>query len=89
MSASPRTVAVDTVFLWDGAPQRLARGQVMDVTPDSALERAIGRDRLASLRGTPLPPPVEPVEAVEPVEPAPVKARTEAKKQDDAKDGAP
>jgi len=88
MSASPRTVAVSTTFTWDGGQQYLHRGQVIDVTPDSALERAIGRERLVSLRGFPLPPPVEPANSVEPAGAAPAKARAAAKKQDNGKDGA-
>ena len=49
MSANPQVVAVDTVFRWDGAPQRLARGTVVDVAAGSPLEQAIGKDRLVPL----------------------------------------
>jgi hypothetical protein len=58
MSANPRVVAVDTVFRWDGAPQRLARGTVLDVPPGSALLAAIGPRNLVPLGAkTPLPEP--------------------------------
>jgi hypothetical protein len=59
MAGNPRTVTQDTVFTWDGVSTRLARGQAIDVTPDSALERAIGRDRLVPLGPTSALPPAE------------------------------
>jgi hypothetical protein len=49
MSDYPRVVTVDTMITWDGVRQRLVRGQVMDVPPGSALEAAIGADRLRPL----------------------------------------
>jgi hypothetical protein len=79
MAGNPRTVAVDTWITWDGVRQRLPRGQVMDVTPGSALERAIGRERLVP-RG-PDPAPAE--EAAPEEEAAPAKPRAVTKKQDD------
>lgn len=50
MSGNPRVVAVDTTFTWDHAPQRLARGTVIDVPARSALEKAIGAGNLVPLR---------------------------------------
>jgi hypothetical protein len=63
MGISPRIVAEDVVFLWDGAPQRLPKGQIIDVAPNSPLERAIGRHRLVP-HGLPAasPPPSPPAE---------------------------
>ncbi len=52
MGLSPRVVTEDTVFVWDGGPQRLARGTVLDVAEGSALEQAIGAGRLAPLAAT-------------------------------------
>lgn len=90
MSDHPRTVAAETWITWDGMPVRLARGQVLDVTPGGALEQAIGRDRLVSLRGRPLAPPEAPAEAAEAMpEPAPAKPRAAPKKPADSKDGDP
>jgi hypothetical protein len=60
MAGNPRTVTQDTVFTWDGVSARLARGQAIDVTPDSALERAIGREHLVPLGATSALPPAEP-----------------------------
>jgi hypothetical protein len=59
MPASPQIVAQETTFLWDGAPQRLPRGQIIDVQPDSALEAAIGKERLVPLFAARPAPPVE------------------------------
>jgi len=65
MAGNPRTVTQDTVFTWDGVPTRLSRGQAIDVTPGSALERAIGRDKLVPLGATSaLPPAEQPAKAV-------------------------
>jgi hypothetical protein len=55
MAGNPRTVAVDRWITWDGVRQRLPRGQVMDVTPGSALEREIGRDNLVPRGPDPAP----------------------------------
>jgi hypothetical protein len=94
MAGNPRTVTADVVFTWDGVSQRLPRGQAIDVTPGSALEAAIGRDRLVPLGLTSALPPVEPpARKPQQEEPpaAPPKAAA-AKKQDagtDGKDGAP
>lgn len=49
MAGSPRIVTRDTGFRWDGAVQRLTRGTVLDVPPDSQLEDAIGAENLAPL----------------------------------------
>jgi hypothetical protein len=49
MGANPRVVTADTTFRWDGAMQRLPRGQVIDVPAGSQLEAAIGLDRLIPL----------------------------------------
>jgi hypothetical protein len=49
MAASPRIVTEDITITWDNAPQRLAKGQILDVPPGSALEEAIGTHRLAPM----------------------------------------
>lgn len=49
MAASPRVVTETVTITWDRAPQRLAKGQILDVPPGSALEQAIGAERLAPL----------------------------------------
>jgi hypothetical protein len=51
MAISPRVVTEDRHITWDGVIQRLPKGQVLDVPPDSALEREIGRDFLVPLPG--------------------------------------
>lgn len=51
MAANPRVVTVDRQIFWDGVTQRLPKGQVLDVPPDSALEREIGRDYLVPMPG--------------------------------------
>lgn len=105
MAANPRTVAVETWIEWDGVSQRLPRGQVMDVTPGGALERAIGRDRLVPFGPAPVQPPAEEPapQAVggggggatdsgtpEVSQSAPPKSRTVGKQHgDDGKDGEP
>jgi hypothetical protein len=90
MGLSPRVVTEDVVFLWDGAPQRLPKGQVIDVAPDSPLERAIGRQRLIP-HGLPAasPAPAAAPAAAEAVVPRQDKppASPKAKKQDSAKEG--
>lgn len=79
MGANPRIVTAETWIQWDGVSQRIPRGQVMDVTPGSALEAAIGLDRLRPL-GTVAPqppaPPAEPPPALETVELPPVPDET-------------
>jgi hypothetical protein len=63
MGISPRIVTEDVTFLWDGVTQRLPKHQVIDVAPGSALERAIGRDKLVPMPGTaPQTLPQEPPE---------------------------
>jgi len=73
MSANPRVVAADTVFRWDGALQRLARGTVLDVAPGSALLAAIGPGNLVPLAATaaPEPAPATPASAEETAAPEP------------------
>jgi hypothetical protein len=71
MGISPRIVTEDVRFLWDGVSQRLPKGQIIDVVPGSALEQAIGAQRLVPMPGTapqtlPQEPP-EPLPAVAPV----------------------
>lgn len=53
MAAGACIVAADTDFTWDGATQHLARGTLIHVMPGSALEEAIGRERLVPLYGAP------------------------------------
>lgn len=53
MAGNPRIVTENTVFQWDGVSQRLAKGQLIDVAAGSALEQAIGADRLIPLNGPP------------------------------------
>jgi hypothetical protein len=85
MAGNPRVVIRDIPLTWDGVSQRLPRGQVMDVTPGSALEAAIGRDNLVPLRRPAVQPPAEEPEPQEKTVPA--KARAAAKKAGDDKDG--
>lgn len=66
MGANPRIVTEDVLFQWDGVSTRLGRGQVLDVTPGSALEAAIGAQRLRPLGAVAAQPPAE--------EPAPQEA---------------
>jgi hypothetical protein len=71
MAGNPRVVTADTTFRWDGAPQRLPRGQVIDVPAGSELERAIGLHNLVPL-GAKAPQPEPPVTgAEEEAQPAP------------------
>ena len=65
MSASPRVVAADITFMWDGVPWRLQRGQVIDVAPGSALEQAIGADLLPPLGAVAAQPPAPVSEVAE------------------------
>ena len=68
MAGNPRVVTAEATFLWDHAPQRLGRGTIIDVPAGSALERAIGADKLIPLYGA---PPVTVPQASEPApEPA-------------------
>lgn len=46
MAANPRVVTEPVTITWDGAPQRLPKGQIIDVPPGSALEEAIGAGHL-------------------------------------------
>jgi hypothetical protein len=59
MAGNPRTVTQDVIFTWDGVPARLAKGQVIDVTPGSKLEAAIGADKLVPRGSTSALPPAE------------------------------
>ena len=88
MAGHPRVVTEDVIFHWDGVSQRLPRGQVMDVTPGSALERAIGRNRLRPVGAvTQAAEEPEPKEEAEPA--APAKPKAAAKKDsDDDKEGS-
>ena len=56
MSGNPRVIAEDTVFTWDHAAQRLARGTVLDVPAGSELEQAIGPSRLVPLHAVTVQP---------------------------------
>jgi len=90
MGANPRIVTADVVFQWDGVTQRLARRTVLDVAPDSALERAIGADNLLPLGAVAAQPPAPAEEPKdEEPQPAPRKAPAKAKAEDadDGKDG--
>jgi hypothetical protein len=88
MAGNPRTVTQERWFTWDGVPTRLPKGQAIDVTPDSALERAIGREHLVPLGATsalpPAGPPAKEAPAEKPQEspPALPKPVAQAKKQD-------
>jgi hypothetical protein len=85
MAASPRVVTADTRIMWDGVPQRLPRGQVIDVPPGSALEEAIGTENLVPLGATATSrPAAEP--AAPAADPAPRKPRGNGKTQDAAAD---
>jgi hypothetical protein len=71
MGLSPRIVTEDVTFLWDGVTQRLPKGQLIDVEPGGALERAIGSDRLVPYGLPPAPVPMaDEASAVETVTPA-------------------
>ncbi len=96
MGANPRIVTEDRLISWDGVTQRLPKGQVIDVPPGSALERAIGRQYLVPLGAVAAQPPAEePAEkpqakkAVPAAESPPAVPEPAAvpKKQDDGKDG--
>jgi hypothetical protein len=92
---SPRIVTEDVTFLWDGVTQRLPKGQVMDVPPGSALERAIGLHRLVPYGVPAAQPPVGETPAVKPAEAVPQeetpvavpRPRTPAKNTGTGKDG--
>jgi hypothetical protein len=85
MSANARILAVDAEITWDGVTQRLPRGQVIDVAPGGALEKAIGRERLVPLY-RPLVTAPAPAAAPAPVAEAAQKPpeAAEAAAQDDA-----
>ena len=79
MSANARVLAVETTITWDGVTQRLPRGQVIDVAPSSALERAIGRDRLVPLYRPVITAPAPVAEAAQkPAAPAKTAAQDDA-----------
>lgn len=98
MGANPRIVTEERWIAWDGVSQRLPKGQVMDVPPGSALERAIGRQYLVPLGAVAAQPPesapglvtveLPPVPEEEP-KPAPPKPKAAVKAADDSKDGSP
>ncbi|HEY2085614.1 MAG TPA: hypothetical protein VGH54_06210 [Mycobacterium sp.] len=84
---SARIVTEDVEFPWDGVTQRLTRGQMLDVVPDSALERAIGSQNLRP------PGPIAPAPSAAP-EPlakaaAPAVAKPDEGKQDEAAEATP
>jgi hypothetical protein len=104
MAGNPRTVTQERWFMWDGVPTRLPKGQAIDVTPGSALERAIGREHLVPLGATSALPPEPPAKEAPTEKPQqeesptlPPKPVAPAKKQDtetapaktDGKDGDP
>jgi hypothetical protein len=101
MAGNPRTVTADTVFTWDGVPTRLPKGQAIDVTPDSALERAIGREHLVPLGATSALPPAKeaapaektqeesPAAPPKPVAAVPPKAASAVPAKTDGKAGDP
>jgi len=95
MGLSPRVVTEDVTFLWDGVPQRLPKGQVIDVAPGSPLERAIGLHRLIP-HGLPAPvlPPAVTAEAsgaaaAPPAALADTAAAADAMRRDQTPDAAP
>lgn len=77
MPGHPNVITADTSVMWDGVAQRLARGTIIDVTPGSALETAIGREYLAPITGTaahgsgPVPETAAVKEAAEPADGSP------------------
>lgn len=85
MGANPRVVTADTTFRWDGAMQRLPRGQVINVPAGSALEAAIGLDRLIPLGAKAAQPEPAVTEAATEAQAAP--RRTRAARNGTAKDG--
>jgi hypothetical protein len=79
MAGNPRIVTENVEFSWDGATAHLAKGQMLDVTPGSALERAIGEDKLrppGPIAAAP-PPPAAPAALEPPAKPALVAAKPE------------
>jgi len=89
MSANPHVVTMDTTFTWDHAPQRLGRGTILDVPPDSALLAAIGADKLIPLHGAPPVPQAsepapEPAQEKAPAPRSPAKTAAAAKAGKDA-----
>jgi hypothetical protein len=93
MAGNPRVVTADATFTWDHAPQRLGRGTIIDVPADSALEAAIGRDKLIPLYGAPpvtVPlasePAPEPAQEKLPAPRSPAKAAATAKGGQDPPD---
>lgn len=69
MAANPRVVTEPVTITWDGAPQRLPKGQIIDVPPGSALEAAIGARRLEPvfLPGSTMIAPRPPAAAAPPI----------------------
>lgn len=90
MGISPRVVTQDVTIAWDGASQRLPRGQVIDVVPGSPLERAIGAGRLVPLPGAEpaiTPPPEAASPAVTPRPPLTAPRPAPQARKQAAKDG--
>lgn len=93
MAANPRMVTQDRQISWDGVSQRLPKGQVLDVPPDSALEREIGSQYLVPMPGAVVQEPVQaPAEEAAPREAAAPVALSKprpAAKSGDGKGGEP
>jgi hypothetical protein len=88
MGANPRVVTADATFTWDHATQRLGRGTIIDVPAGSALERAIGAERLIPLYGAPAAAvPQASVPVPEPVQEKEKAPRSTAKATAAAKSG--
>jgi hypothetical protein len=89
MAGNPRIVTEDRTIEWDGVSQRLPRGQVIDVTPDSALEEAIGPEHLVPLGAVAAQPPpaAEPAPAEKPAPAKPSTGKTQEAGADLAGEG--
>lgn len=87
MAGNARIVTADVVLLWDGVEQRIAKGTAVDVPPGSALEAAIGTERLVPVYrpGSTALPPEPPREAPAP---APRKKAADAGKDSSDSKGA-
>lgn len=81
MAANPRVVTEPVTITWDGAPQYLPKGQIIDVPPGSALEEAIGAGRLEPVfvPGSTMIAPHPAAAAAPPVATAPKKTGSDGK----------
>lgn len=81
MAANPRVVTEPVTITWDGGPQRLPKGQIIDVPPGSALEEAIGAGRLEPvfLPGSTMIAPRPAAAAAPPVAAVPKKTGSDGK----------